>query len=246
MSGWISRLLGAALLAGSAIGAMCHGMLVEPRSRNVVAKSNYCPHCLNAGGPGETYAGGRRWPDALHGVCGDAASGRRDHEAGGKFAGGAVTAEYAEGQTVTLRVKITTAHGGRFSFGICPLPDDAIERDTVTQACFDAHPLTRAGHDDERYWWLGTRGEGDYSMDFVLPRGVRCSRCVLQWHYESGNSCTIPGTPRKHVVSPGMEPCDRVGVMEEFWNCADVSITPRAAKRSLKCAPRGPPPCQPR
>lgn len=214
------------MLATNALLAAGHGMLVEPRARNVVHNSNYCPHCLAAGGPGVTYAGGRVWPKSVHGVCGDPHTGPLDHEAGGKFATKVITGNYVQGQRVTLRVKITAPHGGRFSFGVCPVPDGAspeAERKAVTQRCFDSNLLTNA-EDGSKYWWFGKRGVGEYTMTFTLPKGVTCKRCVLQWHYETGNSCTIPGTPQEHVMSANLVACDKTSVMEEFWNCADVTI----------------------
>ncbi len=221
--GFWRKLLALAVGAAAAVAAAGHGMLVEPKARNVVHNSNYCPHCLAAGGPGVTYAGGRVWPNAVHGACGDPAAGPLDHEAGGKFATKVITGRYVRGQRLTLRVKITAPHGGRFSFGVCPVTNDAQERKTVTQKCFDSNRLLNAA-DGTPYWWFGKRGTGEYTMDFKLPPGVTCKRCVLQWHYETGNSCTIPGTPQQHVMSPGMVPCDKSGTMEEFWNCADISI----------------------
>lgn len=229
------RVLGLVAAAASVVGALCHGQLSEPKARNVVHNSNYCPHCLAAGGPGVTYAGGRTWPNSLHGACGDPHDGPRDHEAGGKFATRVITGRYVRGQKVTLRVKITAPHGGRFSFGVCPLPrwvTDASERRIATQACFDANPLL--ADDGTRYWWFGKKPAGEYSVTFTLPPGVTCKRCVLQWHYETGNSCTIPGTPAEHVMSPNMVPCDQTGVMEEFWNCADVSIRARQRRNATQ------------
>jgi hypothetical protein len=108
------------------------------------------------------------------------------------------------------------------------VPSDAAERKTVTQKCFDANRLLNA-KDGTPYWWFGKKPAGEYTMDFRLPPGISCARCVLQWHYESGNSCTIPGTPEQHVMSPNMVPCDQTGVMEEFWNCADVSVSDRGS-----------------
>jgi hypothetical protein len=224
---WWKKALAVVVGALSALaGVASHGMMTEPRARNVVHNSNYCPHCLAAGGPGVTFAGGRVWPNSLHGACGDPHTGPLDHEAGGKFATKVITGTYVRGQRVTLRIKITAPHGGRFLFGVCPVPDgasDADERRAVTQACFDANPLTNA-EDGTRFWWFGKKAVGEYTMDFTLPPNVSCKRCVLQWHYESGNSCTIPGTPAQHVMSPNMVPCDATSVMEEFWNCADVEI----------------------
>lgn len=221
------RALGLVVGALCAVSAAAHGYLAEPKARNVLANSNYCPHCLAAGGPSVTYGGGRTWPNSRHGVCGDPHTGPLDHEAGGKFATKVVTARYAQGQRVTLRVKITAPHGGRFSFGLCPVPDgasDADERRVVTQKCFDANRLKNAD-DGTPYWWFGKKPAGEYAVDFVLPAGVSCKRCVLQWHYETGNSCTIPGTPAQHAMGAGMTPCNQSPNMEEFWNCADVSVS---------------------
>lgn len=220
------KLLALAVGAACAVAAAAHGMLAEPRARNVVHNSNYCPHCLAAGGPGVTYAGGRVWPNSLHGVCGDPHTGPLDHEAGGKFATKVITGTYLKGQRITLRIKITAPHGGRFSFGVCPLPDsvtDAEERKLVTQKCFDSNRLLNV-EDNTPYWWFGKKPTGEYAMDFKLPPTVHCKRCVLQWHYESGNSCTIPGTPQQHVMSANMVSCDQSSAMEEFWNCADITI----------------------
>lgn len=228
--GLLRKFVGLVVVATHVVGAWCHGMLAEPRARNVVHNSNYCPHCLAAGGPGVTYAGGRTWPRALHGVCGDPHTGPLDHEAGGKFATKIITGKYVQGQTITIRIKITAPHGGRFSFGVCPVPDgatDSGERAAVTQTCFDNNKLVNVD-DGTPHWWFGHKASGEYTMQFKLPPAVTCKRCVLQWHYETGNSCTIPGTPPQHVISADMVSCDKTSAMEEFWNCADVSIRPGA------------------
>lgn len=233
--GFWKRVLAAAVVATQVIGAMCHGYLAEPKARNVVHNSNYCPHCLSAGGVGATYAGGRTWPKTLHGVCGDPAKGPLDHEAGGKFATKKITGVYKRGQVVALRIKLTAPHGGRFSFGVCRVPDGAdaaAERRAVTQQCLDANRLINTDNGTP-YWWLGKQGAGEYTMRFKLPAGIVCKRCVLQWHYETGNSCNIPGTPDTAKLSPNMVSCQGSAVMEEFWNCADVTIQdagPAAAK----------------
>jgi hypothetical protein len=226
--GFFRSALGLVAVAASVVGAWCHGMMIEPKARNVVHNSNYCPHCLAAGGPGVTYAGCRKWPNALHGVGGDPHTGPLDHEAGGKFATKVITGRYVQGQVIKIKINIEAPHGGRFSFGVCPVPDgasDAQERAIVTQKCIDANQLTNV-EDGTKYWWFGKKPAGTYEMSFRLPPRVSGKRCVLQWHYESGNSCTIPGTPPQHVMSPNMVPCDQTCVMEEFWNVADVRIEP--------------------
>lgn len=234
--------LGAAVLAATALGAAGHGFMTEPAARNAIHNSNSCPHCLPAGGPGLTYANGRKWTaagskmwdpkvNAAHGVCGDPHTGPLHHEAGGKYATKMITGVYRQGQVITIRIKITAPHGGRFIFGICPVPDgasDSKERSVVTQQCFDRNRLKNA-QDGSDYWWFGKRGNGEYSMQFRLPPNIVCKRCVLQWHWESGNSCNLPGTPEGMEMSASMGSCEGSSSLEEFWNCADVTVLPKGA-----------------
>lgn len=237
-----TKVLGWVVVATQVLGAAGHGYLAEPKSRNWLHNSNYCPHCLPAGGPGVTYGSGpgapRFWPKSLHGVCGDPYTGPLDHEAGGKFATKTITGKYKQGQTIPITIEIKAPHGGRFSFGVCPVlgATDAEERKTVTQACFDANQLTNAD-DGSKYWWLGKKGAGTYAMRFTLPPHIVCKRCVLQWHWESGNSCTIPGTPAEHIFSPNLVSCAQSTSMEEFWNCADITVEP-ASGASVAPPPR--------
>ena len=55
--------------------------------------------------------------------------------------------------------------------------------------------------------WVVPRPAGTnlYSTKWRLPAGLICSRCTLQWFYQTGNS-------------PG-------GYPEGFWNCADIAIS---------------------
>lgn len=220
------KLTALAVAAMQVVAATCHGFMTEPAARNWQRNSNYCPHCLAAGGPGETYPAGRTWPNSLHGVCGDKYRDTREHEAGGKFATPPqIAAVYKKGQTITIRVKITAPHGGRFSFGICNVDGAGTpqeERAKTTQACFDANQLTNAV-DGSKYWWMGKRGNGEYSMQFKLPPTLTCQRCVIQWHWETGNSCELPGTPPGMSMGTSMVPCSQA-TPEEFWNCADVRV----------------------
>lgn len=251
---WLRRALTCLVLATQIISAACHGMMIEPAARNVQRNSNYCPHCLAAGGPSVTQKD-TRWPNTKHGVCGDPHTGPLDHEAGGKFATPPrIAATYTQGQVITIKVQVHAHHDGRFLFGVCPLSGDALksptaERRVVTQKCIDAHPLTNADakttFGGPRAFWLELQDRLDgakdlessakqYTLKFKLPAGVTCERCVLQWHYESENSCGIPGGP----IKKNMVPCDQTQVMEEFWNCADVRIvagkgTPPASGKTV-------------
>jgi hypothetical protein len=47
-------------------------------------------------------------------------------------------AVYVQGIIITINVHMTVGHGGRFSFSVCPSGQTSL-----TQACFNANPLTR-------------------------------------------------------------------------------------------------------
>lgn len=192
-----------------------HGFLASPAARNVQHNSDYCPQCLNGNGPWTVFAGGRK----RYGVCGDPWNGARNHEAGGRYATPPrVAAVYRAGQVFTARVTLTANHLGRWSLGLCRLPSarmsPASERAATTQRCFKL--LQRA--DGRGPYTPVPGGAYSFAVRYRLPRGVRCKRCVMQWYYETANSCTIPGTPGN------MPSCATSRVQELFWNCADVAI----------------------
>ncbi|CAM9659076.1 unnamed protein product, partial [Sphacelaria rigidula] len=122
-------------------------------------------------------------------------------------------------------------------------------------------PPCRAAETDQ------SKPEGTSTGDVVtaryqLPKGLTCERCTIQMVYYTGNSCYHPGyegfnppswpsecAPNKEdwiTLDPGM--CG-VGdsYPEEFWNCADVSITSGGStgpspKPELAPAPTAPEP----
>lgn len=62
--------------------------------------------------------------------------------------------------------------------------------------------------DNTNRWVLPRRGavlDDTYMMKYKLPDGISCERCVLQWHWQTGNS-------------PWSMP-------EGFWGCADIKIS---------------------
>lgn len=62
-----------ALLAAAAAAprAAAHGFISEPPSRNYLTNFQYCPHCLNGGGPGASSGGGTLvWPAHSQPACG--------------------------------------------------------------------------------------------------------------------------------------------------------------------------------
>jgi hypothetical protein len=199
-----------AALATMATAASGHGYLAVPAARNVQHNSDYCPQCLNAGGPWTVYSRGH---PARYGACGDPWNGPKHHERGGKYATPVrVAARYRAGQTFTARVVLTANHYGRWSLRLCPDASRAVYGTT----CFK-HLLARADGKGPYVPVLGSRNA--YSVRFRLPRGVRCKNCVMRWYYETGNSCSPPGMNR-----PGLDSCARSTNGEIFMNCADVSI----------------------
>lgn len=213
----VSVAVGKALLAylavvgGAARGVRGHGYLEVPAARNVQHNSDWCPQCLNAGGPSVVFARGR---PGRYGVCGDAWNKPRDHEAGGRFATPPkIAGRYEAGQVFTAKVRLTANHKGRWSLRLCPKPAGE------SQSCFDKYLLRRA---DGRGPFTPVPGDtSDFVVKYKLPKGVTCKRCVMQWTYETGNSCNPPGIPNPQQ---GLESCRTSTNGEMFWNCADVEI----------------------
>lgn len=53
--------------------AAAHGFIIAPAARNYVRNWNWCPHCVNGGGPAVTSRGGQlAWPASAAAACGDA------------------------------------------------------------------------------------------------------------------------------------------------------------------------------
>ena len=201
--------------------AEAHGFLAVPAARNVQHNSDWCPHCLSAGGAAATSKG-------RFGVCGDPWAGPRHHEAFGKYATPVrIAGRYRASGDIPVRVVLTANHRGRWSLRLCPLSgaaSQATERRELTQACLNAHRLQRSdGHGPFTHV---PSEASDFRVSYRLPRGVKCKRCVLQWIYETANSCMPRGIPRA-FTSQGLKTCGQPGAppMEMFVNCADVTIT---------------------
>ncbi len=210
-------------------------------ARNVLANSDYCPQCLSAGGP-STVSGGQTWPAGNHGLCGDAFSNPtpRNHEAGGKYWTGKVAGTYVEGQVVKFTTVLTAYHKGRLGFRICKINGGSAANETsqLTEACFDKNVLVQANVEGaqrpgDRYYHLGPSPPASgytYETAYQLPSGLTCDgvnqRCVIQWYYLTGNSCTPPNEPTEYLGSSGnIGECGQgAPYPEEFWNCADVVI----------------------
>ena len=233
---WVRRVacavVGAlALFPTSAVG---HGYMTDPAARHVQRAGSLAGYSLRdstaAGGGGLVYDNGKKWPNGRHGLCGESYKkvpnyffGPGDLSEGGKYATPPIiAATYAPGATIKIRIAIFAWHRGRFEFKLCKDPARSL-----TQACFDEHPLTDPKTGSPFFFPSGADDQAppnnEYIIEAKLPAGVSCSRCVLQWYWLSGNSCVPPGDPRGPNDPLGS--CGGTGSNpEEFWNCADISI----------------------
>ena len=76
-----------------------------------------------------------------------------------------------------------------------------------------------------------------FSYRLKLPENIEGELVLLQWHYLSANSCTHDGyndyafptewgdVNYAHLPHCGPIPEDGDGVPEQFWNCAEISVT---------------------
>ncbi|KIZ01099.1 hypothetical protein MNEG_6862 [Monoraphidium neglectum] len=73
-----------------------------------------------------------------------------------------------------------------------------------------------------------------YRTKWALPKDFKCSHCKLQWVWTTGHSCWPPcekGNPFPQCTNKQVYPtCGTKGAAypEEFYNCADVTITDNA------------------
>eukprot|EP00752_Nemacystus_decipiens_P016303 g14579.t1 len=111
--------------------------------------------------------------------------------------------------------------------------------DPANRGRFILDPVCRAGETDQEM--LPGAFPGDVATArFQLPRGVTCERCVIQMVYYTGNSCKHQGYaefnpeswPSTCAPTKDQWINEEVGFCgegdnypEEFWNCADISIT---------------------
>lgn len=116
------------------------------------------------------------------GVCGDAYDAvPRQNEVGGKFANGIISRYYSTNDAVmNVVVEVKKNMKGYFEFRLCPDVTDSVP---VTQTCLDKYSLEIKGH--------GKKFEptqiGMNHLQVVLPNGIECERCVLQWRWHTGN-----------------------------------------------------------
>ncbi|GBN50324.1 hypothetical protein AVEN_71541-1 [Araneus ventricosus] len=146
------------------------------------------------------------------GICGDAwdLPEPRPNEDGGKYGKGVVVRTYKAGQEFKATVFIVANHEGYFEFKLCPVKPGV----KVDQDCLDKHPVALA--DGSGYRYTLKRGiKGNLDLKLRLPDGLKCDRCVLQYHWKAANNWGICENGK------GAMGC---GPQEYFRACADIRI----------------------
>ena len=147
------------------------------------------------------------------GICGDAFDEPKPqhHETGGNYGNKVITRSYVKNSVIDIEIELTANHHGRFTLKICPV---VAGRNEATQACLDQNPLRQL--DGEQEFPIEETGQKVVvRRSAVLPRGLVCTRCVLQWTWTSANSW---GQCSNGTAGLGCGP------QETFRNCADVRI----------------------
>lgn len=165
----------------------------------------------------EGFCGGfqRQWGQngGKCGLCGNPwDSAVKEHEAPGKYATGTIVRSYGVGQSIPVTVDVTANHRGRFVFSVCPAPSSV---EDPTQECLDASVLSTSS--GLASFPLPSTSTGKFSLEVLLPPGLQCDHCLLQWTYIAGNNWGICAN------GTGAIGC---GNQEHFRACADIRIGP--------------------
>ena len=209
-----------------------HGFLQLPKSRNLDNYENgkdYDFMSLNAGGAGtvssKTFGGLYLYPDSVanseqrHGMCGDPSEMVQRYNDNVNIY--PVLSTFKEGDEITIEVVLTAHHMGHFEFFICNSDDLTYPQNGINQECLYRHTLIRAEENNpispidpkypNRYYLeplscmeFQTDGYPGYraTMKYILPNGLHCEHCVLQWWYFTANSCIYDGYNEFQGMSP--------------------------------------------
>ncbi|KAL8595509.1 hypothetical protein ACOMHN_000718 [Nucella lapillus] len=122
--------------------------------------------------------------------------------------GNFILSTYRSGARISASVQITASHMGYFEFFLCNV--DELEGSVeATLDCLLKHPLSVVNKGGSTRYSPVTKGVHDVTLQ--LPPGLVCHHCVLQWKYTAGNDWN--------------NGCMGCGAQEEFYSCADLSIT---------------------
>lgn len=219
----IIRLLVVANVIATVFG---HGYMEDPPSRNSAWRKfpqrpkQFTDNELNCGGFSV------QWPKnkGKCGVCGDPYHIKNaKYVYPGKYADDPpfITKTYREGETIEVKIKITSNHQGSFRFSLGRLVKRPITQDQLT------HVLLQP--DGSNRWQLHTSSNGKFHIKLVLPKGLTCDYCVLQWWWRVGNNWGCNGQGDCGVGLNKQQ--------ETFVNCADIRILPKGAPAPTTAGP---------
>ncbi|XP_025079485.1 uncharacterized protein LOC112555337 [Pomacea canaliculata] len=142
----------------------------------------------------------------------DAVDGFRENEYPGKYSQFSPLRTYFTGTYINATVYSRPNMLGWFEFRLCTRRDGPDVPDL--QKCLDEHVLQIEETGMTRYYPGSLGGYSD--MHVLLPPGVSCDHCILQWKYNTG----YRNTREKTTCSD----CLGCGPQEQYYNCADIRI----------------------
>ncbi|KAK3599271.1 hypothetical protein CHS0354_012882 [Potamilus streckersoni] len=192
-----------------------HGYMIDPPQRSSIWREghpnateiNYTDNQLFCGGFSHQW----NVNDGKCGTCGDPYDGPQENEAGGRYAKGIIVRTYEKEAVIDVKVQMTAVHLGWFEFRICPHND---VNTPVSQACLNRTLLYLPSESGTRYSVNNNNFVGLHTIKIQLPANMTCSQCIIQWHYNTGNSWGC----ENNMCGLGL------GKQETFINCADVAI----------------------
>ena len=193
--------------------ALGHGRLIDPASRNSAWRYGFktprhdTDNELNCGGFSVQW----ETNNGKCGVCGDPyhfKPGKALFTHPGEYATGTITKTYKEGQTIEVLVDVTSNHQGHFTFSVGRIGPLPITQEKLTHVLKQPNGASR--------WRINSKRNEVFKIPLVLPKGLTCEHCVMQWWWRVANSwgCDAPN-------DCGMGK----GEQETFVNCADIRIT---------------------
>ncbi|KAH1021133.1 hypothetical protein HUJ04_010686 [Dendroctonus ponderosae] len=144
------------------------------------------------------------------GPCGDDWSDPvpRSKENGGTYGNGVVVASYLSGSLIKTDIRIQPIIEGIFPISkLCVLNDTLLPE---TEDCFQPVRLL-----DGSFFQKISSEDYNVTSYIKLPLWLTCDRCVLRWHYSTGNNWGV---------------CDNgtsalgCGPQKTFRSCADIAI----------------------
>ncbi|XP_022916462.2 uncharacterized protein [Onthophagus taurus] len=190
-----------------------HGMMLDPPGRSSVWRF-YDGFPMNVN-DNELFCGGLNYmitQDGRCGICGDRYSDPhpQPNENTGTYGNGKVVAEYKVGQFIDVTISLNANHIGNFEYSLCKLEDPTSYESG--EKCFKKLKL-----EDGSDKFPVPSNQWKFVNRVQLPSDVTCERCVLRWHYKSGNNW---GQCDDGSYGQGC------GYQETFRSCADIAILP--------------------